>query len=402
MAVASEILKNYEWRPYPSVDPKVSRHAKWALPPMEWVNAVWQPAKSVPARILVAGCGTGNEAFALRDRFPNSEVVAIDFSARSIGLAKQSQRNWRPKRKIHFAVCDLVGGKFPEIATGKFDFISCHGVLSYVARAKKALRNIRQCLEDDGIFYLGVNGAGHYSTAWRRVLESLGFEVNQMPDRAGLRKTLALLDAISETEICSIARSEPAYLSGDLFGPFIRNLPLQDWVDVSAQVGLHFIASDAVSRGFRPAINNETFDLLMPRSRADLAQILDILQPTSFHRLLFAKRPYPTPPWKNANELLDWRPLLAPHLRARRWPRRHRRWGTVRDLKIRTPATNTLIELRVAEWLLEILRNGHGRLSLRQILRAVGARFNSALLKRQLYLLHHLDVLSLKEPASAK
>jgi SAM-dependent methyltransferase len=402
MAIASEILRNYQRRPYPSVDLNRSRRAKWALPPMEWINAVWQPIQPIPAQILVAGCGTGNEAFALRDRFPDSEIVAIDFSSHSIDLARQSQRDRRSKKKIHFVVCDLIGRKFTEIATRKFDFISCHGVLSYVPRADKALRNIRRCLASNGVFYLGVNGAGHYSAGWRRVLKRLGFEVNQMPNCPGLRKTLALLDTISETEICSVARAEPAYLSGDLFGPLIRNLPLRDWVDISTRAGLHLLASYAASRGFRSAINNETFHLLVPRSRADLAKILDILQPASFHRLVFAKRPRATPPWTSGNELLDWRPSLAPHLRNRRWPWHRGRWETLRTVKIRTPATNTLIELRVAEWLLEILRNSQGLLSLRQILRSVGSRFNSVLLQRQLYLLHHLDILSLEEPASAK
>jgi SAM-dependent methyltransferase len=369
---------------------------------MEWINAVWQPPQPIPARILVAGCGTGNEAFALRDRFPDSEIVAVDFSSHSIDLAKKSKRARHSKRKVQFAVCDLAGRRFAEIATEKFDFISCHGVLSYVPRADKALRNIRRCLADDGVFYLGVNGAGHYSTAWRQVLKRFGFEVNQMADGLGLRKILALLDTISEMEICSIARSEPAYLSGDLFGPLIRNLPLRDWVEISARAGLHFLASHAGSRGFRSAINNETFPLLMPRSGADLAQILDILQPASFHALLFAKRPRATPPWNSGSELLDWRPLLAPHLRNHRWPGRRGRWETIQAVRIKTPATNTLVELRVPGWLLEILRNSHGALSLRQILRAVESRFNAALLQRQLYPLHHLDVLSLEEPASAK
>ena len=361
--------------------------------------AAWQPAQSVPHRILVAGCGTGNEAFALRDRFPDSEIVGIDFSSHSIELAKKSQRNRRSHKNIHFAVCDLTSSKFTEF--GKFDFISCHGVLSYVPRAVKAVRNIRRCLDSNGLLYLGVNGAAHYGTAWREVLPSFGVAIDRMSDGAGLRKILGLLDTLSESDICSIARREPAYLSGDLFGPLIRNLPLKEWTEICAQAGLHFLASHAASRGFHSVINKGMFHLLMPRSRADLAQLLDILQPTSFHRLLFGHRRRPIPPWSHGNDLLGWRPLLTPHLRNRRWPRRRGQWQTLRPLTIKMPATNTLIELQVPEWLLEILRNSQGLLPLRQILRVVESRFTFALLQRQLYLLHHLDLLSLEEPASA-
>jgi SAM-dependent methyltransferase len=366
---------------------------------MEWINAVWQPARSFPARILVAGCGTGNEAFALADRFPASEIVALDFSPHSIALAKNAQRRHASKRKIRFAVCDLASNRLKKIAPGKFDFVSCHGVLSYVPRVDKALENISRSLAADGAFYLGVNGAGHFSTAWRQVLPGFGFDINEMRDCARLRNILALLDTVSGTEICALAKKEPAYLPGDLFGPLVRNLPLRDWIEISARAGLHFLASEAASFMFRSAINNKSFHHLIPRSRADLAQMLDVLRPTLFHRLVFAHRAAARPPWTDVNELLDWRPLLVPHLRKYRWPTRRGHWETLRDLKIKTSATNTLIELRVAEWLIEILRNSDGRRSLRQILRTAGARFKPAVLQQHLYLLHHLDVLSFKRPA---
>ena len=145
---------------------------------MEWINAVWQPPRDFPARILVAGCGSGNEAFAFRGRFPQSEIVALDFSPRSIALAKSSQRRSPHKRRIRFAVGNLASLKFKAIAFGKFDFVSCHGVLSYVPKIEKALANISSCLASDGLFYLGVNGAAHFSASWRPILHRLGFDIN--------------------------------------------------------------------------------------------------------------------------------------------------------------------------------------------------------------------------------
>jgi ubiquinone/menaquinone biosynthesis C-methylase UbiE len=57
---------------------------------------------------LIAGCGTGNEAFAFRDRFPESEIIAFDFSPRSIALARSSQRRLPRKRRIRFMVADTA------------------------------------------------------------------------------------------------------------------------------------------------------------------------------------------------------------------------------------------------------------------------------------------------------
>jgi hypothetical protein len=270
-----------------------------------------------------------------------------------------------------------------------------------VPKIEKAFANISSCLASDGLFYLGVNGAAHFSASWRPILHRLGFDINEMLDGARLRKTLSLLDNLSATEICSIAKREPALLSGDLFGPLIRNLSLRDWVAMCARADLHFLASAAVSFFVRPVINHGSFPHLIPRTRADISLLMDILQPASFHALLFCKRPPSSPPWANVGALLHWRPLLAPHLRKHRWPRHRGAWKTQRTFKIKTPATNTLIHLRVPEWLLEILRQSQGQRPLRQILRLIGGRINYRELQQQLYLLHHLDVLSLEEPASA-
>src|SRR5437867_2361310 len=141
MGVAEQMREIYERRPYPTVGSGVSGRLRWQLPPMEWINAVWEPPQPFPARILIAGCGTGHEAFALGRRFPRSEIVAIDFSRKSIAIAKNLQRRMSGTRQIRFVVADLAGRSFNKAAVGEFHFVSCHGVLSYVPRAARVLRN---------------------------------------------------------------------------------------------------------------------------------------------------------------------------------------------------------------------------------------------------------------------
>src|SRR5437870_5768593 len=124
MGVAKQVRKIYERRPYPSVKTGGCRRPRWRLPPMEWINAVWEPSQPFPARILVAGCGTGYEAFALGHRFPRSEIVAVDFSRTSIAIAKKLQRRMSRTRSIRFVVADLAGRSLKKAAGGEFDFIS--------------------------------------------------------------------------------------------------------------------------------------------------------------------------------------------------------------------------------------------------------------------------------------
>src|SRR3954451_767082 len=88
-----QVQQIYAERPYPGR----SLRTGWNLPPVAWMQALWRPDREGvrPTRILVAGCGTGDEAFSMRRRFPGAEIVAFDFSERSIAIAKQSERRRR-------------------------------------------------------------------------------------------------------------------------------------------------------------------------------------------------------------------------------------------------------------------------------------------------------------------
>jgi SAM-dependent methyltransferase len=280
----------------------------WQLAPMEWIQSVWQPQRSSPRRILVAGCGTGLEALALRRRFPEAEIVAVDFSPRSIAAARQSKQSPRPSQPIRFVVADLADRQFASIAGEGFDFITCHGVLSYVARPERALRNLARCLEPDGALYLGVNGAGHFSVGARPFMSALGFDMAEFCDGRGLRNILKLHDTILGEPGNAVAKRKAGYLASDLFGPVIHNLPLKDWVGISREAGLHLLGCYGKLRPLRSALNCGLSSLLKPRSRAEVSELVDMLVPTGFHRLLLSKSRPAEPPWGEPERLLDWRP----------------------------------------------------------------------------------------------
>lgn len=399
MSVAARVRKNYQRRPYPS------RHSAcrplWRLPAAEWIYSVAPHLPHPPQRILVAGCGTGNEAFALRARFPAAEIVAVDFSPRTIALARTAQRVRGVRLReqpIHFLVGDLTRPQFDRVVRGKFDFITCHGVLSYIEKPAPVLRRLRTHLAADGAFYLGVNGAAHFSARWRQALPQFGFQVEEMPDSPRLGRIIALFDHLSNAGVAQVARRESAYLSGDLFGPLLHNWPLHDWMRTCSEAGFHFAAGSATQRGLRETINQGALPALFPRSRAEVAQLLDLLAPSSFHRLIFTREAERLPPWENSAQLWRWRPVLARHLRHHRWTKTPRAVVTsLRRCQIKIPATNTSIDLRVPDWIIHLLRRSNGLRSLREILspRPPGA----ASLRQHLYLLYQLEVLNLEPPA---
>jgi len=102
----SQIQSIYEKHPYPAADDTVLTKKRWNLAPMEWIMALWRPEKkdSAPERILVAGCGTGSEAFMLARKFPQATIVAVDFSPRSISIAQSLRERAPAMRNITFHV----------------------------------------------------------------------------------------------------------------------------------------------------------------------------------------------------------------------------------------------------------------------------------------------------------
>jgi SAM-dependent methyltransferase len=402
MRIGEQIRRGYEKHPYPSAEKSILRRARWQLAPMEWINAMWQWRRLSPDRILVAGCGTGAEAFALRRRFSCAEIVAVDFSPRSIAIARDMQKRIPKMSNIRFLAGDFTSPQFPKSVGCNFMFISCHGVLSYVPQPGRALRNFVRCLTPDGALYLGVNGSAHFSGAWRMALPAFGFKMTDFRDDRRLRDILRLCGVMAGRDVRPVAKLPASYLASDLFGSLIHNLPLAEWTQLTRQAGLHFLGSFSAMRQLRPALNNGSYRLLIPRSRAEVSELLDVLAPSSFHRLVFSRTAVVNPPWETPEALLDWRPLLTP-VYLDRWPKGKGLSESLRHLKIKSTATNTLIELCVPEWELEILRQSEGKQTIRKILAPCVRAIKPQVLQQQLYLLYQLAVINLlRSPSNSR
>jgi SAM-dependent methyltransferase len=395
----SQIWKTYEKHPYPypAADETALTRRSWNLAPMEWVNALWKPDRKdfAPGRILVAGCGTGSEAFALRRRFSKAHIVAVDFSPRSISIARYSQRRAPSMRNIRFLVADLAKRNLDKITGGDFDFISCHGVLSYVSTPRRVLANLTRRLEPNGALYLGVNGAEHFSARGRSFLPAFGFDMAQLREELYLRKLLKLWDAVLDQHgRTRLAKLSAGYLAGDLFGSIIHNLPLSNWVGMARDAGLYFQGSYSSWRALRSTMEKDFPQLLIPRSRAEICELLELLSPEPFHRLLFRREAVANPPWESQEALRNCRPVMT-NLYAVRLPKRSRSWHALRRVTLKSPAMNTRLDWRMPEWEVEILRRSDGRRTLGAILQQISAAVPPHLLRQQLYVLHQLLVITL-------
>jgi SAM-dependent methyltransferase len=395
MNVAVKVREIYEKHPYPAIGRSAAARAIWRLAPMKWINALWQPTRAFPQRILVAGCGTGNEAFAWCRRFPRSDIVAVDFSPQSVAVARHLQRRTPRAQRIRFLVGDLAAKRFAKIVGQDFDFVSCHGVLSYVPKPERVLENLARCLNAGGALYLGVNGAQHCSVGGRQFLPAFGFDMTELRESSRLRQLLKLCDAILGKRGAHCLANKPAsYLAGDLFGPLIRNLPLSDWISMARDAGLYFQSSYGAYRALRYTMEQDFPQFLIPRSRGELCELVEKLTPAGFHRILFTRRPPVNPPWQNHDALLAWHPILT-KLYTVRLPKRMHRWRALRVVTMKSPSTDTRLDWQMPEWELEILRRCDGKLTLQEILQPIAAPIRRDLLQKQLYQLHQLLIINL-------
>ena len=400
---AKKVRGVYEEHPYPAEDASVLTDWRWRLAPMEWMEALWKPGgkEAAPKRILVAGCGTGREAFQLRRRFPKAEIVAVDFSPRSISIARELQKLKPTMRSIQFAVADLAKADFCTTAGGDFDFISCHGVLSYIPRPERALGNLGRCLAQEGALYLGVNGKTHHSVGGRHLLKAFGIDPLSFQESRRLRQLLQMSDSLLGREgEARLAKRPAGYLAGDLFGPVIHNLPLGKWIAMAATAKLHLQGDYGAYHLLRRVLENDLAPLLMPLSRAEQCELVDALAPASFHSLLFMRRPAIEPPWKDTEALLEWRTVRT-NLHQVRLPKRTGSWGALRKVTFRSAATNTRMDCELPEWELEILRRSDGTSSLRSVVQNIPFSIPRETLRRQLFILTQLLAIQLRPPMTA-
>ena len=350
------------------------------------------PVHREARRILVAGCGTGNEAFALRKRFPKAEIVAVDFSARSLKLARELQTKSCTEREVEFRRADLTAGDFGKTVHGKFDFISCHGVLSYIPNPSGALRNLADALAPAAVLYLGVNGSRHFSESWRPVLEGFGFDLNAFKDSRHLRDLLELCDTLADHPQDMMAKQSPEYLAGDLFGAKIANHPLDHWVTLARGSGLHFHGSYAAHRTVRSVLNRDLYDRLLPLPRVAVHVLAERIAPSGFHMLAFSPTPPAIVPWDDHRRLLRCRLRLTKLYEFDSSGRRKPRGAA--HLTLRSKVTNTRADLTVPAWVVTLLQAKNNGREAGQILGHEARTVSPRSLRKYLYLLHLLGAIN--------
>lgn len=286
---AAQTRQTYERLPYPGTNPSMAAGKGGSLPSLKWMQALGRPDYSSPERVLVAGCGTGLEAFAIRRQLPKAEIVAVDFSPRSIAIARRLQRSAGAGKPIAFQVADLADSNLGKEIGGGFDLITCHGVLSYIPNPSKVLQNFAAVLRPGGALYLGVNGESHPATRLRPWLASFGLEVDVLREERRLRELLGVWDALHDDGLRELATMSASYLAGDVCGPHFNNWPLARWRAEARRGGWEIAGSWVLPLALHLMTAGERYLPLYPAGIGELAERLDQARPAGFHKLILRR-----------------------------------------------------------------------------------------------------------------
>ena len=114
-----------------------------------------KPAPIENCRVLEIGCAAGGNLIPMAEMFPESSFLGVDLSKKQI---EQGERNISSLGLTNIELKRMDCADIDE-SMGKFDYIICHGVFSWVSKdvQDKIFAVCQNYLNEDGIAYVSYN-----------------------------------------------------------------------------------------------------------------------------------------------------------------------------------------------------------------------------------------------------
>jgi len=165
--VSQAVRQQYEENPYP----RWKRRGKLGTGlPLHAALCQRLPYRDIPENlpatphILVAGCGTGSDAFQVAQAFAHGSMLAVDISKTSLAYAIRATKEFGVT-DIDFRHADILE---LGVLNRQFDLIVCSGVLHHMRDPMAGWRVLTGLLQPDGYMNIGL-----YSRRARREVAAL-------------------------------------------------------------------------------------------------------------------------------------------------------------------------------------------------------------------------------------
>lgn len=261
-----------------------------------------RPAPPERCRVLELGCGLGANLIGMAVALPGSAFVGVDASARQIGQARDDAAALGLSN-VDLHAMDLLG---VDERFGRFDYIVCHGVYSWVPDAvrEKILWICGALLAPEGVAYISYNTlpGWHLRGMLRDVLLR---EVPAAADAharvAAARDLLALLErapgqegahALLHDELRLLSRSSDRYLFHEHLAADNHAFYFRDFARHAARAGLAYVADAHLWTMMPDRFGDDVAREVARRSRGllDTEQLLDYVALRFFRRSLLCRR----------------------------------------------------------------------------------------------------------------
>ena len=155
-SISIDVQEQYEASPYPRwVDLKVEktsltiqevgRRARLKIPNESIYNCI-------SPKVLIAGCGTGQQSIEAGSRLQNSKIVAVDLSVASLSYAIRKTNEFG-LTNIEYMQADILDLYDLD---QKFDVIECCGVLHHMDNPFKGWQVLANCLNPGGLMKVAL------------------------------------------------------------------------------------------------------------------------------------------------------------------------------------------------------------------------------------------------------
>ncbi len=154
--ISKKVQSQYEDNPYPRW-----RHGnplkKFKASAIQIINAEIKPnslyfsPKPNKLKVLIAGCGTGNQILGAQ-RYKNALITAIDLSSSSLSYAqrKMNELQINNVELIHMDILEV------SLIGAQFDIIECSGVLHHMDNPQEGIESLLSVLKSNGYIKLGL------------------------------------------------------------------------------------------------------------------------------------------------------------------------------------------------------------------------------------------------------
>ncbi|MDF2964934.1 MAG: seryl-tRNA synthetase [Rickettsiaceae bacterium] len=211
------------------------------------------------ARVLELGCAAGNNIIPFAANYPKAAVVGIDLSEVQINDAK------RQVAALGLKNIDLKTASITDVDVtwGKFDYIICHGVYSWVPEAvqKKILEISSNNLSQNGIAYISFNTLPGWNIAGS-VREMMRYHSSNFKDlNEQVKQAKSILGFVNEAtqasnnyhsqifanEVAQIQSGGDIYLRHEYLAEFNKAFYFHEFIRDVEACGLKYLADSNIN-----------------------------------------------------------------------------------------------------------------------------------------------------------